>query len=183
PKEPTEKEELGTGIIYIKDSPGKLERINPYAYKGKGTIFLGFFPVLLCIGAVIAQKRISLLEADTSYAGWLAASRRVSKDMSEAKNLLRSNKGKEFYSHVFKMMQTYLGTRFSIPPEGITEQIVDDVIKHKIDNEDIAEKIRGVFSDCYLGGYTQLKADKADMKETLVKLKEVISYLNSKRTI
>jgi hypothetical protein len=183
PKEPTEKEELGTGIIYIKDSPGKLGIINPYAYKGKGMIFLGFFPVLLFIGAIIAQKRISLLETDTSYAGWLAASRRASKDMSEAKNLLRSNKGKEFYGHVFKMMQTYLGTRFSIPPEGITEQIVDDVIKYKMDNEDITEKIRGIFSDCYLGGYTQLEADKSDMKETFVKLKEVINYLNSKRTI
>ena len=182
-KEPAEKEELGTGIIYVKDSPGELEIINPYAYKSKGVIFLGLFPILLFAGAVMTHKRISLLEEDTAYAGWLAATRRAGSDMSKAKSLLRNNKGKEFYSHVFKMMQMYLGTRFSIPPEGITEQIVDDVIKHRIDREDIIEKIRGIFSDCYLGSYTQLEPDKSDMKETFGKLKEVVTYLNSKRAI
>ncbi|MBD3426874.1 MAG: hypothetical protein GF409_06545 [Candidatus Omnitrophica bacterium] len=177
------EEELGTGIIYIKDFPGELERGNPHAYKSKGVIFLGIFPLLLFFGAVITQKRMKLLEEDTSYAGWLSASRRASRDIAEARSLLRVGKAKEFYQKVFKLMQVYLGTRLGVPPEGVTEQIVDDRLSGKIHRDDITEKIRAVFSDCYLGLYTRVKMDKSDMKSTLGKIKELVGYLNSKRSL
>jgi len=175
------KESLGEGLIYLKDSPGKLRKIDPYFYKSPGFILLQIFPLLLIPIAIIAQKRMQLIKTDEAYAGWLAASKEVRTDMLKARVLLRKGDPEEFFGHVFKTLQRYLGARFGISPEGISANIVEEVLHGKVEREDIPEKIKLIFMDCFKARYTPEGLSKVDMKKTFDRLKEVINYLNSKK--
>lgn len=140
-------------------------------------------PLLFLGISVLVSKRMHLMSTDTAYASWIRASRKANSDIQTAKSFLRHGKSEEFYSHIFKMMQTYLGTRTGTPPGGLTEELAIKMLKEKIDVEELFETLRSIFSDCYQARYAPLEFDKEDMKETLNKVEEAIKYLNTKRKL
>ena len=178
-----EKTDLGEGIVYLKESPGKLRAGAPHFYRSGLFLTLVLIPLLLVPIAVAARERARLFGEGSPYAARIGAIKVAASGLSEAKALMSRGGTEEFYGRVFRMMQEYLGMRFSVPAEGITEGIVDSGIASRMESADIADKMKKVFHDSYLARYTTLDLDKNDMKRTMADVREIITYLNSRKSI
>jgi len=178
-----EKVDIGEGIVYLKESPGKLRPAGPHFYRSGLFLTLALFPLLLVPLAIAARERARFFGEGSPYAARAGAIKAAAAGMAEARALMSRGRSEEFYGRVFRMMQEYLGMRFSIPTEGITEGIVDTVIAPRIESADITDRMRRVFHDSYLARYTTLDLDKNDMKKTFADVRQIITYLNSRKSI
>ena len=125
------------------------------------------------------ERKIRAMRSDTPYTRWLRASRESAKDAEKARALMRKKDVGGFYRQVFRTMQKYIGVRFSMMPEGITEEIVDEKVGPAIKNAGVTEKIKSIFQECYLARYAPLELGEKDMKKTFEDLSAVIGSLNS----
>jgi len=97
--------------------------------------------------------------------------------MIKAESLFDGENPQEFYEHVFRMLQDYLGTRRLKAAAGITGQIIDELDTRGI-GQDVIDRIREVFYKCYVARYTQEANDRDEMKKTLNALAYALDRLN-----
>ena len=178
-----EKADIGEGIVYLKESPGKLRPSGPHFYRSGLFLALVLFPMFLVPLSIAARERARFLGEGSPYAARIGAIKVASAGLAEARTLMSHGRSEEFYSRIFRMMQEYLGMRFSIPADGITEGIVDTEIASRIESADITDRVKRVFHDSYLSRYTTLDLDKNDMKKTFADTRDIVTYLNSRKSI
>lgn len=167
-------------LVNIKSSMGRLSRFDPYIYSGPIALATQILPIFLVFAAVIIKNRMNFLESDHEYAAWLRMSKRSASDISRAEWLFKRRKTKEFYDHIFLFMQLYLGSRLMVPPEGITEKTVGEMLSEKVGDAVVLDKIKRIFADSYIARFTSVPLSEDDMHRTLDDLKEVIDYLNGR---
>lgn len=166
-------------IVPLKESPGLLSRYDMRFYRDKIFILLGIMPILAVLAASIIKKRIEFLSANPRYAAMLRASKKARMRVLKAENLLAQGKSPEFYTMIFGIVQGYLGERAIIPEAGVTAKILDDMTDFEI-SPDMREKIKRIFSECYMAKYTSTNPGREDMKKTLEEIKYVIDELDRK---
>lgn len=164
-------------IVPLKESPGALGRYDMRFYRNKIFMFLGIMPVLAILAVFRIKKRIDFLSANPRYAAMLRASKKARARFLNAENLLVQGKLPEFYSMIFNIMQGYLGERAVIPEAGVTAKILDEMAGSGI-SPDICEKIKKIFSECYMARYAAGGPGRGDMGKTLEEVKYVIDELD-----
>ncbi len=175
------KETFGRDIIYIKDSPGRLNRRGGYLYGNGGFIFLNLLPLLALIAIFAIYKRNERLKTDLRYARRLRAPKKARAGLNEARGFLSQNKAHEFYDSVFKTLQEYLGNRYHIAAGGITVNIVDEVLRPKgLDNE-MLNNLKDIFMQCDMARYAPSEFNEEKMQESLANLKKIIDYMERKK--
>ncbi len=176
---PEKKKEPSEGwVVLLKNKPGRFYKDTQAFYKSAIFILLLILPIVFLAASLIAHRRIWIMTSDSEYAVFLRASSKAKRSLSIGKALMRQGKAREFYDLVFNMIQEYLGERFSLPVGSITEEDIDAIGSEK-DLGGIAEKIKSVFTDCYIARYTFLNISRGDMSGTFDKLTEVIDSLNN----
>ncbi len=178
-KEPGPRQMRNINIVPLKDSPGLLCAYNMRFYRNGILILLGIIPILAVFAASVIKKRVNFLIANPDYAAMLRASKKARINFAKAQESLVQGKEAEFYGRVFSIMQGYLGERALIPQGGITAKILDDIPEPVIDAE-ICEKIKKIFSACYMAKYSSAKFGAEDMTDTFGELKYVITELDKK---
>jgi len=178
PKPKAKKPE--SGIIELKASMGRTGRFDPYLYSGAIPFAFQAIPLLLVFAAILVKNRMNFLESDHEYAAWMRMLKRSDYDIARAERLFRQRRVKEFYDHVFKFMQAYLGARLMVPAEGITEKTAGDILQDKINDAKLLSRVNRIFGDCYIARFTSIELSDEDMKDSLDDLKHVINYLNGK---
>lgn len=178
-KEPRPKAEKILTIVPLKESYGPLGRYNIRFYRNKIFILFAIIPVLAVLAASLIRKRIEFLAANPLYAAMLRASKKARARIVKAEGLLAKGRASEFYSMIFNIMQVYLGERAIIPEAGVTAKILDSMANFGL-GPDICEKIKKIFSECYMAKYTSIDLGLEDMKKTLEEVKYIIDELDKK---
>lgn len=169
-------EEMRRDIIYIKESPGALVKKDYRIYRNK--IFLGLIilPLVFLISVYIVYKKSERLRRDTRYARHLRAYKVARKSFKALNQQLKSNNAPLFYETAFKTLQGYLGDKLHLPSEGITADVVDQILRPKEIDLEIMRKIKSLFETCDQVRFALLKVDDFRMKDDLKELEEVIRY-------
>jgi len=178
-----EGKKLPLEMIGIKISPGKLEAPDPFFYRSRILLYAELLPLIALLASVLVERRLRKLRGDTPYTRWLRASRAAEKDVKKARALMKRKDNKRFYEQVFRAMQRYLGVRFSVLPEGITEELVEARVAAALGNDDLTGAIKGIFHQCYLARYSPFKEGGEEMVNTLDELDSVLERLNSIKEI
>ena len=178
---PLKKEKIGKGIVYIKESPGKLKRKGRYLYNNRIFLMLQILPLFLYISLLTFHRRKEKLRSDSGYARRLIAPKEARKGIKEAKRAFEENKSLKFYDTVFLALRKYLGNRFGLSPAGITEDFVDEVLKPKGVDKEVMDKLRKVFQDCNMTRYAPSEFGRDKMEETLKRMEEIIDYLEKQK--
>ena len=177
PAKALKKETLGRGIIYIKESPGKLKRKGTYLYKNKVFLFFQLLPVILLIVFLSMYKKSERIRTDVQYARRLHAPKKARAGIRKTGQLISEGSAQEFYNTVFKTLQEYLGGKFHIPAGGITGAVVDEVLGKKDISKDILDKLKSLFRECDMARYAPLEFGKDSMEQSFGNLQSVIDYL------
>lgn len=176
-EKPREQEKLA--MVPRKTSYGPLGRYNMRFYRNKMLLSLIVMPILVLLTASIIRRRLDFLDANPRYAAMLRASKKARARISKCEELIKQGRQGEFYSSVFNIMQSYLGGRTIIPEEGVTAKVLDKMEDFGLD-KGLYEKIKKIFSDCYMAKYAPAGSREAAMEKTLEEVKYVIDELDKK---
>ena len=176
-EKPREQEKLA--MVPRKTSYGPLGRYNMRFYRNKMLLPLIVMPILVLLAASIIKRRLDFLDANPRYAAMLRASKKARARISKCEELIKQGRQGEFYSAVFNIMQSYLGERTIIPEEGVTAKVLDRMEDFGL-GKDLYEKIKKIFSDCYMAKYAPAGSGEAAMEKTLEEVKYVIDELDKK---
>ncbi len=181
PSVATREEKLGRDIIYIKDNPGRMKKINEYLYNNK--IFLGLqaVPLLFYLIIVLIYAKKQRLKTDLKYARGLLAPRKARAGILQAKKYLDKAEAGKFCDILFLTLQEYLGDRFHLSSKGITISVIDEHLRKEGVSEDILAKLREIFKECDIVRYASSQLSRENMQASLTKLEEVIDYLQRKK--
>ncbi len=171
------KEKLGRDIIYIKQSPGRLNEKGIFLYRNRTFLLLQIVPFLLLLCITFVCKRVEKLKTDTRYARRIHAPKKAKKGIREARQALDGENPEEFYRVVSKTIREYLGGKFHLHSGGMTADIVDKILKSKGISENILDKLKDIFRDCDTARYAPSEFSKEQMKTTFKRLQEVINRI------
>jgi hypothetical protein len=175
------EERLGRDIIYIKDNLGPLRKKNSYLYKNTMFLLLQPIPLLLYLITLVIYTRKQRLKTDLRYARGLLAPRKARSGIRQAKKYLDKADTLRFYDILFITMQEYLGDRFHLSSKGITISVIDEHLRKEGVAEDILAKLRDIFRECDMVRYASSQLTRQNMQESLVKLEQVIDYLQRRK--
>ena len=159
------------------------DAIQPLRYRGspfylkRAFLIFEAFPILIILTGLAAYGIARYLKTHPLYVASFIASRRARRGMIKAESLFDGENPQEFYEHVFRMLQDYLGTRRLKAAAGITGQIIDELDTRGI-GQDVIDRIREVFYKCYVARYAQEANDRDEMKKTLNALAYALDRLN-----
>lgn len=170
-------EKLGRDIVYLKASIGKVRRKGACLYKNKSFLAVQLVPFLCFILFSAWQARNRRLKTDARYARALSAPRKAREGIRKAKQLLAKTDKKGYFDAVFQTLQEYLGDYFHLPSQGVTISVIDEISRHQNIPQDILDKLRDIFKECDIARYTVSSMENPTMQAVLMKLEEVIEYL------
>lgn len=169
-------ETLGRDIVYLKDSPGSIYRMNSLLCKNEILLVMLFLPVLAVILVIITQARKDYLAADIRYARRLAAPRKAKKNLVNVRKLLNSKETGRFYDAVFKTLQEYIGDKFHFSTAGITSAVIDELRAKGVDNP-VLDELKACFDTCDRSRYAPSSIREEESRKTMKVLERVISEM------
>ncbi|MDD5771627.1 MAG: BatD family protein [Candidatus Omnitrophica bacterium] len=175
------EEKLGRDIIYIKDTPGVLRKKGDYLYKNKVFLTFQLFPLLLYLGIAFVLAKSHKLRTDVRYARGLLAPRKAKAGILQANKYLDKGEVEKFYDTLFVTMQEYLGNKFHLSSKGITISIIDEYLRKTGVTEEILYKLKDIFRECDMVRYASSQLSPQNMRDSLLKLEEVIDYLQKRK--
>ncbi len=181
--EETEKEKSQEMLVQLKKSPGRADHGDNYFFRRRWFAIFEMLPLLFIPLAVILKRRRDMTAPDTPYGRLLRASKKAERGLQVSKKHLRQNDPFEFYRQLFTSLQEYIGIRCDMEPGGITEDIVERMLKDKIKDDEVFEYIYKIYSDCYFARYTELEIDKKDMLSTYKLAAKLIKRLNKEKVL
>jgi hypothetical protein len=186
-KEPAAKkapEQAAATIVYLKESPGAISKgADPHFYRTWPFIMIQLLPLVVLGAVILARKRMDLVMSDLPYARFLRASRKAADDLAKVRRSIAQGDVKASYGAIFKTMQDYFGHRLGVPPGGITETTISDLVEDKVVLEEVAGSIVKLFSDCYAARYASIEPRREDAEGALRTAEEIIDHLNKKKGI
>ena len=174
------RETLGTDIIYIKDSPGRLRKTGGFLCRNKVFLVLQVLPLLAVVSVLVFQKRKERLQTDVRYARRIRAPRKAKANLLNTRKLLDGGEKDRFFESVFKTLQEYLGDRFHLPTAGITSNVVEELRSRNI-KSGLLDKIGECFANCDMARYAPSSVTKEQMAWTFRLLQEIIDGIERGR--
>ncbi len=171
------QETFGRDIIYIKESPGNINKIGDSLYKNPMFLLVQIIPVLAFAALLTLKNRRDRISTDIGYARRLKAPRKAGKGIKEAEHYLNDNMPREFYDTVFRTLREYIGNRFHVAAGGITADDVDHMLGSRNIDASITDKIKSIIAECDMARYAPSELDSHKRETALHDLKEVIDYL------
>jgi hypothetical protein len=172
------KEEIGKDIIYIKESPGHFSRKGSYLYNNGAFLAFNLFPVFLYLLTFFSYRHHQRLVNDKEYARRRQAYKKARKAMNAARALYNDDEQK-FYYTLFTMVQEYLADKFNLPPGGVTDSVVDDVLKPRKVDTHMLKNIEEFFEGCYVARFTPRKQSQDDKKRLFMLASKILEYFKN----
>ena len=190
------KEELlGRDIVYIKESPGRLKRIDQYPYQRAGFWFYHLLILIVFSALVTFRKHQEKLKSDERYARRLQAPVKARQGITRARRFLEQGKSGEFFDCVHKTLIGYLADKLHLPAGAVTIDAVKKILETKNIDGEILDKLTGVLSACDIARYAPLgeakgigqraeavgEFDKSKAEIVFNDMRKVIDYLERKK--
>ncbi len=174
---PLVEEKLGQDIVFIKEQPGKWRRVDSCFYKSPFLLAAGLVLVLGGAALEIVYRRNQKLKADVRYRRRLQAPGKAKKALENARRFMAQGKDREFYEHIFKSLQEYLGDHFHLASGAITFDVVAREFENRHLKRDVLTQVKALFEECDRVRYASFHIDGQKMQENLRQLQEIIDYL------
>jgi len=82
---------------------------------------------------------------------------------------------------LFLTMQEYLGDKFHLSSKGITISVIDEHLRKEGIAEEVLTRLRDIFRECDMVRYASSQLTRDNMRNSLMKLEEVIDYLQRRK--
>lgn len=173
-------EKIGEDIVFIKDSPGRLqvkgERIyHSFFY----SLVLVFLLMSLATGNLL-YKKTHKMETDRNFARQLKASRIVRKELKKLKQYIYENRQEEFYDRLFKLFAQYLSNKLLIPAGTVSRTQVQVLLEKYDIEKPLLNDIESIFLECESIRYASGKVNEGQMTVSHQRLARIIDHLERK---
>jgi len=172
--DPPADEPLGEGIIYIKESPGRLKKQGAYLYKSAGYLRLHIIPVFLYFAVLIGCTKYRRLKEDIGYRRRKKAYPQAKRDLARSNKALNRQNGEKFYSYLFVCMQEYFANKFNLPQAGVTADIIEKNMKKAGSSPHVIGQVRKFFDDCYIARFTPYKYKEPEMRDMFSRARSIV---------
>lgn len=167
-------------LIGMKRSPGAFRTIPALPGLDAGSVGLILLPVILLIAETAVKKRRDYLADHRDYANWLRGNKLVARRLAHVKRLAAAGSQHDFYGSLFDLLREYLGIRLMLPPGGISESTIRDLLVEKIDDGVPVGAIENIFFDCHYARFTNSKVDRDDMMKSFNDAESLFRDLNKR---
>ena len=161
----------------LKEVSSDLRRRDIPLYRKRSFLPFETLPLLIALAGACVYAVMRYLQRHPLYAASFAASRKAREGIIRAQSMISRGSPQEFYNLLFRILQDYLGTRRLKPSEGVTSRIIDEIDTSGI-GQDVIDRIRKVFYECYIAKYTQGSFGPDDMRNTLDAVTYIVENLN-----
>lgn len=178
-----EQEKVGekdvlAAMVDIERSPGKSGTHDIYFF-GMGRVMVPMVFPLVLFGILSAGESWQRkLREDSPFSRAYHASRKARTMMREAERYLKSGNSVLYYDTIYRALQGYLGIRYGVPVETVTEELIEHKIIPGDEGGKVSQDIKTVFFECYLARYTRYTHNKKNMADIFRLVERIISYLN-----
>ncbi|MCM8761628.1 MAG: hypothetical protein NC933_05810, partial [Candidatus Omnitrophica bacterium] len=149
-------------------------------YHNRFFLLFETIPIFFALIGLVSYSVSRYLKAHPMYAASLAASRQAQKGIVKARAMISDGKATEFYELVFRILQDYLGKRrLKHYSSAITSNIVDEIDTIGL-SEDLTDRIKQLFNECYIARYATEAFGAEDMRKSLETLIYIIDNLDRK---
>lgn len=167
-------EVIGRDIVFIKERPGVLySSYTPTKDLHGFWIFIALYAAGVSIGIMVFKRNIRI-KTDIRYAKRLRAPRKAREGLRAAEHCLRSQKTKEFYDIVYKVLQKYFAEKFSIPEGVVTAHEIQGILLPYNVSLTIMGQIQGLLSTCEMVRYGATTAQTVSLQKDYQLLKEIL---------
>jgi hypothetical protein len=171
--------QLGQGLVYIKDSPGRLRRQNAAVNRQLWFWLLQMLPLLALGGAFYYRRYQEQQNSDTPLARALRADRHAGKALGQITKLLENGAYDEYLDELHRVFREYLAAKFHLPAGGITGAVTSQLAAADVADATL-QNIAAFFEQYDQYRFTGTKPTKADA-ERLTELVLTVVTANRQR--
>ncbi|MCU0472906.1 MAG: BatD family protein [Bacteroidales bacterium] len=144
---------VGKDIRFIKGDPGKLDRSSNYSILNRAfyslyAITLFIFLLVLFVRREHIRRNADLTAVRNRKAGKIAAKR-----LREASACLKRGETDRFHEEILKSIWGYLSDKLNIPVSDLTRSNAVSVLKKKVIEDSVIEKLTGILDTCEFARY------------------------------
>lgn len=175
--QPAQPEPLGRDVIYIKEELGTLRPIAEMWYRSAWWWLLLIAPLILLGISEGLHRYHQRLTADPGLARASGAFKRAIAQCQRAKQLQRSGKTVECAAELFRALQRYIGDRFDLPSEGLTNAELEQHLKPRGIPEELFRELGSLFDRCDAARFAPTSAASSQMSAAVSAAESVLKQL------
>ncbi len=171
---------LTKDILHLK-TKRELKDHGNLVYKNNAFVGFHVIPPVVFLGLLLYRRRVEKLSRDVGYARRTRASGMVRKRLKKARELLDTDKTKEFYSALSEGLTKFIGDKLNVPAVGMTMAQIEEILKKEKVEESIIEDVRNVMSRSDFARFAPAELDKGQLKsdyglseKIIMKLQKII---------
>ena len=168
-------------ILYIKTSPGKLEKKRPLLLFSPLYLILNGLPVLLLAVVVINRKRREKLASDIGYARSRSAKKMARKRLGAAQKLAGVDKPAEFYAEIRQALFSYVADKRNISPYGLTADGLLEIKQEAGTPGEVLDQVRDILRRADFAQYAPTQVSKDEITDSLHQAEETLIKLEGVR--
>lgn len=163
-------------IVHIKSRPGAMAEISAPLVCRPAFLALQAIPMLGWLTVLGWRKRREFLAENPRLVRRKNVLRRVRSGMEELRKLAAENRGEEFVSLVYRLLQEQIGERLDLPASAITAEVVDDKLARQGAPENLRHRLHELFEICDQSRFAPL-ATPQDLESLRVKTEAVLTEM------
>lgn len=140
-------------IVHIKPRPGMLAQIRAPLVRQTWFLALQGLPVLAWLAAVVWRRREDSLANNPRLRRQRQVAQAVREGLDQLRTHAAANRSEEFFATVFRLLQEQLGERLDLPASAITESVVDERLRPRVENPEILAALQHLFQACNQARY------------------------------
>ncbi|MEB2286055.1 MAG: hypothetical protein B6D46_03830 [Polyangiaceae bacterium UTPRO1] len=176
-------ETLGHDLVFIKDTPGRLQPIGARLYRS-GAFWLGEAAALaIWLAVVVFDRRRRRLRGDAGYARFTRAGREARRALDAAKHALRPGNQTGFYDAVTRALTDYLSAKLQLPPGAVAPAAVAAHLAERGVDAEVTQLAGDLLAHCEEVRYAPAGSDDGDMERTLARAGMVVRALERERRL
>jgi hypothetical protein len=154
-------EQLGQGLVYIKDSPGKLQLPNTAVNRQLWFWLLQLLPLAAIGGAFYYRQYHELQNSDSPVSRALRADRHAGQALNKAAKLRENAAYDEYLDELHRIFREYLADKFQLTAGGITGAVTTQLAAAGLEDPTL-QNIAAFFEQYDRFRFTGAKLTKAD---------------------
>jgi len=169
---------IGQDIRFIKTETPVFRKIGRIFYRQPLFWIILIAPLLSIASAFGYRRHLNRLYGDVAYARGRRATKQVKKRFTGAREYLKSDTQKSFYSEIHKGLMSYLGDKLNIAESGMISEEVRKLLAVRGVPESSVEGYFGCMQTCDMMRFSPSGSDEEEMKKFLKKAENAVSDMD-----
>jgi hypothetical protein len=169
---------LGKDIRFISTSPVEFQRIGLTFYHSFSFWIILVAPLFALFGALGYRRHLNRLDVDVAYARERRARRAARRGLARARQLLKAETQKAFYTEMGTALLKFLGDKLNVAEAGLISEDIRKMLKVRKVNPTLIEELFSILDSCDYQRFAPSEASEPDMQRFLKRSEKVMSDLD-----